>query len=241
MTDLLVIVPTRGRPERFVEFVATWGTTASGTARLLACLDEDDPRAADYPPIPTEIGFYWVSPRNGFAPRLSAEALAAACSDDPPYAIASFGDDHLPRTPGWDRLMLDAAHDLGSGVLYPNDLLQREALPTAPIITSDIVRALGWYSPPGIEHMYVDNWWRALGIGLERLRYLPDIIVEHMHPSAVVAGGPDWVRKAEWDDTYESSSNRDASVADLTAWETYRCGPEIVRDIQRARDAIGAR
>lgn len=234
--ELLVVVPTRGRPARFQEFLDSWTATSTGEARLLACLDVDDPDLEHYPKIPEGIGCYSTGPREGFAPRLSHEALAVAtlAQHSPhPFAIASFGDDHLPRTRGWDRLLLEAARDLGTGVVYPNDLLQREALPTAVVLTSDIVRALGWFSPPCLAHVYVDNFWRALGIRIERLRYLPDVVVEHMHPNAAVPGGLDWERKAPMDQTYLEASENAAVVADLEAWEAYRAGPEFDADVAR--------
>jgi hypothetical protein len=223
MERLLVIVPTRGRPERFEEFLNAWAATTAGTARLLACLDDGDHSAFDYPDIPEEIGEYTIGPRNGFAPRLNAEALACDA-----WAIASFGDDHLPRTVGWDARMLEALADLGSGIVYPNDLLQGEALPTAPAITMDIVRELGWVGGPGLKHMWIDNLLLSIGLRLGRIRYLPDVIVEHMHPVA---------EKAEYDATYNSAIGA-AYVEDETAFRTYYDSAQMAADLERVRDKV---
>ena len=112
MGELLVIVPSRGRPERFAQFVKAWEYTSEGAADLLVCLDDDDPTWRDYQ-LPGWAGLS-IGPRNGFAPRLNAEALDATV-ERPTFAIASFGDDHLPRTQGWDTMLVDAAHELGQG------------------------------------------------------------------------------------------------------------------------------
>lgn len=232
---LLVIVPTRGRPERFAEFVDAWKETHSGEAHLIACLDEDDPTVIHYPPLTHSIGQYSIEDRDGFLPRLNSEAVELA-ETMRPRAIASFNDDHLPRTEGWDSAILQAIEDLGSGVVYPNDLLQRESLPTAPAISTDIVQALGWYAPPMLSHYYCDNFWMALGIGLERYRYLRDVIVEHMHPSAALDDDPD-ARKAPWDQTYEEANANVNQVNDRAAWLEYRKEAMWV-DIARARAVL---
>ena len=73
--------------------------------------------------------------------------------------------------------------------MYGNDLLQGENLPTQVAMTSDIVRALGYMCPPTLTHLFVDNFWLSLGRTADCIRYLPDVVVEHMHPAA---------GKAEW-------------------------------------------
>jgi hypothetical protein len=38
--------------------------------------------------------------------------------------------------------------------------------------------------PPGAVHLYLDDFWLALGRGIDSIHYLPDVIIEHLHPSA---------------------------------------------------------
>lgn len=235
MTDLLVIVPTRGRPERFAEFLKAWEDTTDGTAWLLACVDNDDQSRYRYPILDGSYGCYSVSPPFGFAPRLDTEAVRHSRGVPDPFAIASLNDDHLPRTPGWDGRMVEALRDLGSGIVYGNDLLQYEDLPTAPAITSDIIRALGFMCPPGLRHVYIDNFWRSLGIRLERLRYLPDVVIEHCHWGVLDEHGE---RKAAWDATYEAGSTNEIQVSDLATWSAYRASEQFTADVERVRKAI---
>jgi hypothetical protein len=237
IADLVVVVPTRGRPERFSAFLQAWEDTALGYAHLVACLDTDDPTRMDYPKIPNHVGRYSISVPNGFARRLSEEATLVAKHGDA-FAIASLNDDHLPRTPGWDREMVAALTDLGAGIVYPDDLLQGVEMPTAPAITADIIRAVGYYVPPRFDHYYIDNVWRAWGILLERYRYLPDVVIEHMHYSAPVPGGEEWERKAKRDRTYTEAEQNQNQVADYLAWQAYRVG-SLNDDVQRIREALG--
>ncbi len=97
--------------------------------------------------------------------------------------VSAIGDDCVPRTKGWDAVVVETLRLLGTGLCYGNDLLQGEDLPTVCFMTSDIVRTLGYMSPPALTHMYCDNFWLELGRGLDRIRYLAEVVIEHLHPS----------------------------------------------------------
>lgn len=227
MTDkLLVVMPSRGRPERFATFLEAFrATRVHLDTRVVCCLDLDDPTRNEYPHMFSDVGWYTNDQRMGFAPRLSQVAMLYA---DSATAIASFGDDHVPRTKGWDAHVLEALRRMGGGIVYPNDLFQGHKCPTAPIMSSDLVRALGYYSPPQLQHMYVDDFWLYLGEGLRRIRYLGDVIVEHMHPAA---------SKAEPDATYDSAVEH--VVTDGVEWTRFVSSGELDAVVQRVRDRLG--
>lgn len=208
--DLLVIVPSRGRPENITRLWEAWQATATGAADLLVCLDLDDPVADEYTAAPyAHVLWSWTT-RNGFAPRLTAEAVHYAQHY---YALASWGDDHVPRTKGWDAALLDALRDMGTGFAYGDDGFQGPNIPTACAMTSDIVTTLGWMTPPGLAHLYVDNVWKDMGKAIDRLAYLPDVLIEHLHPAT---------GKVEWDDLTRDANTGDAYTADLAAYERWK-------------------
>lgn len=97
------------------------------------------------------------------------------------YAIGFMGDDHRPRTPGWDSHYLNELHKLGTGFVYGNDLFQYERMPTQVAFTSDIASTLGYMCPPAFRHLCVDVVWKNWGDAIGRITYLPDTIIEHMH------------------------------------------------------------
>jgi hypothetical protein len=126
-------------------------------------------------------------------------------------ALASLGDDHVPRTPGWDRLLLDAIDGMGgTGFAYGDDLGQRENLATSVMVSADIVQALGWFMLPACAHYHVDNAWMDLGRGAGCLAWCPDVVIEHAHPF--------W-GAAPMDATYESEFGRGG--ADQAAYEKW--------------------
>lgn len=225
---LLVVVPTRGRPLRFRELMHEFiATRAVPSTRMLACVDDDDPTVRDYPVIPGDVGSYVVGPRQGFMPRLNFEALAEARVGSGVEAIASFGDDHVPRTIDWDAKLMHALTEMGGGVVYPNDGFQGARCATAPVLSAKLVRALGWYAPPSLAHFWVDDFWMDLGDELGRLRYLGDVLVEHMHPAA---------HKAEHDDTY--GDNAIHVEHDRVEYLRYQAH-DFDGDVARVREALG--
>lgn len=144
---------------------------------MIVIVDDDDPKLDEYQSI-TDINLI-VGPRRRLGPTLNHFG--------PEYAktsrnIGFMGDDHVPRTEGWDVSMTEALDALRVGVVYGNDLYQRESLPTAVAMTSNIVSTLGYMVQPGAIHLFLDNFWLALGRELRRITYLPDVIIEHMHP-----------------------------------------------------------
>jgi hypothetical protein len=182
---IAILTPSRGRPERLTELVESINVTAAGPIHLLVGLDKDDPKLRDYSPWyqtdkPCRVDLIVRSRR-----RLSAwtNQLARIAIHNGHTIIGSLGDDHRPRTPGWDQRITDALADLGSGLAYCADGIQDERLPTAPFWTADIIQALGWFSPEAMVHMYLDNYWLHLANDLGRRAYLADVLIEHMHHS----------------------------------------------------------
>ncbi len=194
---LLVIVPSRGRPESVARVAEAWRDTgAFAAATLVFAIDGDDPRHSDYfgahLPDGAAVQFVTVEQWKPMVHKLNECAVAAAGSGG--WAgIAFMGDDHLPRTPDWAASYLAALDELGTGIVYGDDGLRGEGLPTQWAMTPDIVRVLGVMVPANVEHLYCDNAIKDLGKAAGCLRYLPDVLIEHMHPVA---------RKAAMDDGY---------------------------------------
>lgn len=206
MGDLLVIIPSRGRPGHIADLWAAWEATSAGVAQLVVCVDDDDESRYAYPAGP----HYHVGPRAGFAPRLSSLATEVA-----PHwgAVASWTDKHRPRTPGWDRVLVEQLAELGTGFVYGDDLMHGPGLPTACAVTTDVVQALGYLTPPELPHLYVDNVWADWGQAIHRIRYLGDVVIEHMHPSA---------GKGEWDDLMWEANTPEAFACDEAAYHAYK-------------------
>jgi hypothetical protein len=172
MSKVLLIVPTRGRPDKSVEFYEEFKKNSTITD-LVFGLDDDD---VEYPRIDGVI--YEVNPRAMMNGTLNLIAKKYANQYD---YIAFMGDDHRIRTYGWDEILVNSIKDFKNGIAYGNDLFQREQLPTAVLLSSNIVSKLGFMAPPRQKHLYLDNFWLDLGRALGQIVYHNDVIIEHMH------------------------------------------------------------
>lgn len=175
-------------------------------------------------PAGTTVFFTWSPADSGHVGAINWGA-ARALADLKPFAVAKLDDDHRPRTVGWDTAYLEALRELGTGIVYGNDLLQGERLPTAPAMTANIVQALGFMAPPTLRHLYCDNFWHDLGDAANCLRYLPGAVVEHMHPAA---------GKAQMDDGYRLANSPERYRDDGVAYEAYRAG-QFLMDVAKVQ------
>lgn len=219
MTFLRLVVPTKGRPLNAARLIQAVNDTADGPfEELVFAVDHDEPLISGYraavPPETDGETFSWVkiaevkTEPQRIGPILNhlAADLAADCSH-----VAFMGDDHLPVTHGWDRELVDA---LGGrpGVAYGNDLVQGEKLPTAVVISAGVIQSLGYLVPPGLEHLYFDDFWKMLGASLGNLVYREDVVIQHLHPT---------VGKAEWDEGYQLANSPEQFQKDRAAYTRY--------------------
>jgi hypothetical protein len=162
-------------------------STRATDTRLVFVVDSGRKENKDYRAAVKRVGSLDVTLRmavGGTMVRaLNEIALDLIDDNDAPESIGFMGDDHFPRTKGWDSAYISAIREMGGvGIVYGDDTVQHEFVPTQCAMSSNIIRTLGWMSPPQLKHMYVDTIWRDIGNLAGCLRYLPDVIVEHVHP-----------------------------------------------------------
>lgn len=229
--NLTILVPTRGRPANLARLWQAFRDTCEYETRLVALVDSDDPELRGYQDLYKELRDepmfrMGIGPRLRLGPTLNVAAPKWAARSD---AVGFMGDDHLPRTVGWDCRYLTTLKNLGTGFVYGNDLIQGAALPTQVAMTSDIILATGHMVPDGLVHLYLDDSWLALGNALGRITYLPDVIVEHLHP---IAG------KAEWDSGYAECNSDAVSSADRARFLEWR-ERELPGEAAKLKSLIG--
>jgi hypothetical protein len=184
MNDMLVIVPSRGRPknqERFLEYFFKNSTISD----ICFVLDTDD--ESNYPRFNKVI--YEI-----LEPLMLNEKLNAVsykyCNS---YKFIAFiGDDHLLQTYAWDKILTNPLSEK-IGISYGNDLYKKDELPTCAVLSSNIIKHLGYMAPPELKHSYIDKFWLDLGTEISNINYFENVIWEHIHPDN---------KKTEVDKTY---------------------------------------
>ena len=147
LPTLGVLVPSRGRPDNIGQLIDSFSATRGRrTTELLVIIDDDDDKYNEY----HEQWDYYYG--NGVGALLTTERLRLGGTLNkfgPEMAkrydvIGFMGDDHRPRTDGWDIRVVSACADKHNAVVYGNDLLQGQSLATAAFLDSNIVNALGY-------------------------------------------------------------------------------------------------
>lgn len=198
--SIIILIPSRGRPERLAESIASIRDTAAESVGIVAIVDADDPKLEEYRALGLGESLVELPERIGYVAALN---VVAARLWDEVAILGAFGDDVLFRTPGWDAIVEKTLET--PGIAYGDDLIHGEGHPTAVFMSSVIARSLGWLAMPAVRHQWADDAWKRLGQELDCLRYMALVLVEHMHPA---------VGKAEMDPTYESifGANPEASA-----------------------------
>ena len=204
MNTNLVIIPARGRPDK-AEFAFHELKRFSKISDFMIGLDDDD--ADNYPEIDGVIRE--VNPRLKMNGTLNLLATKYA---DKYETITFMGDDHVVRTDGWDEKLYEPIKNRGFGISYGNDLFQGENLPTMVMMSTNIIKELGFMAPPKLIHLFMDNFWKVFGQVLGCLDYKGDVIIEHMH---YMAG------KSKVDAQYQEVNSSDVSSHDALAFKEY--------------------
>jgi hypothetical protein len=110
--------------------------------------------------------------------------------------------------------------------VYGDDRLQGRNLPTAVFMTARIVEDLGYMAPPDQRHLYLDDGWKQWGERAGCLQYLPEVVIEHMHPGA---------GKAAHDALYAETGSHAQYQADRVAYEAYLNDGRMDADVAKIR------
>ena len=154
-SDLVVLIPTRGRPDNAVALEQAFVDTNTKAVRFYIVDFNDETRSQYSWKLPVESVIMIHNETGGMAYPLNYIARQFIGEFD---NFAFMGDDHRPRTANWDEKFVEELYT-GSDIVYGNDLFQGSALPTAVAMSSQIVKEL-----------------RGMVI-----KYLPDVIIEHCH------------------------------------------------------------
>lgn len=219
----LALCPSRGRPAQAAECLRSFlETRRDPDSRIVFVVDDDDPTALEYPP-----GYTRLQPAGG---GMGAALRAATVPEvlQQATSVGMIGDDNRFRTPGWDRI-IDGWLTERPGIAYGDDGLQHERLPTSWWVSRPIVDVFGMIDP-GFRHLYMDNYWKALGEAAGCLRYFPEVSIEHLHP---LAG------KAPDDATYRRG-NSSANATHDRGWYRTWFHRRRLKDAERLRQVLRA-
>jgi hypothetical protein len=179
-----LILPTRGRStlaERFMESASKCAEKPR-LVEVVVYADEDDPDSHALNSSGLEITTI-------IGKRDSMGAYNSACYEKSRGDIIVLANDDVAvRTSGWDRKLREADSIDQDGVYlaYPNDLFKGRRLCAFPILSRRTCELLiepfpRAYQGAFIDYHLLDIFKRLERYGYQRLRYLEDVVFEHMH------------------------------------------------------------
>ena len=187
--ELLIKIPTRGRPAPFFEALDAYYANLSGTVSyhfVISC-DQDD-LLMNSPEIIEKLRSY---------PHLSvyfgkSKSKVAACNCDidkhPNFDILLLGsDDMIPIVYGYDRVIVDAMRQFCpqyDGMLHFNDGFKQAALITLPIMGRRYYQRFGYVYFPGYVSLFCDTEMTDVALFLNKVTYFDTVLIEHRHPDA---------------------------------------------------------
>lgn len=196
-----IIIPTRSRPHNIKRLYATWFEMLDleVSTDCIIVLDKDDENKYE-----RLEGFrYIIVENNTRGVNYPLNCAARHIYSEYEY-IGFLGDDHIPRTKEWNSIMYNKLKSIGPyGMVYGNDLLQGSKLATAIIMDSLFVKTLGYMAHPDFKHLFIDDFWMYIGNYLKTLKYVDNVIIEHLHYS---------VGKSSVDELYESVNTREINI-----------------------------
>jgi hypothetical protein len=175
-----LLCPTRGRPDRAMQFLDSVLSTQANDNEIIFGLQSDDPKLESYPQEirskavifePSSTVYYW----NQMAKQAKGDLLTL------------IADDVIMRTKGWDTKFEAVSKQYPDGMYLittqdgrnhgdpPKDLPAPH-----PTITRKWFETLGYFTFPGLFHYYADTWNSSIARRLGRQVNLYDVMWEHI-------------------------------------------------------------
>lgn len=175
---ILVICPTRERIKKCKTMLNSFLDKNNGYCDIIFGIDEDDPNLEEYKTLFSDDIPYVIQPQ-----MYTTQIFNKIFELLPHYRMYhQTNDDFVYETSGFDEIILSYSADCKTGIYYGNDLFHGEALGTAPFITGDIVRALGWLQMPRIHYICNDLVYKEIGEALDIYHYINEVVIKHNHP-----------------------------------------------------------
>lgn len=182
MSQISILVPTRGRPDNVRRLVDSAYTTSDLPPQFVFYIDEDDPRRDETLHAAVTVGATIT-----IGPRIVLSEMWNRCAESAVHDVMMHcGDDIVFRTPGWDSMVLGAFNGFPDKIVlvHGDDGYQRGHIATHGFYHRNWVETLGYFVPPYFSSDYNDLWLTEVADAIGRRIYLPHVYTEHMHPSA---------------------------------------------------------
>ena len=185
MQKISLIAPTRKRPHLVRKVLKSISDTVSNPKNIDISfyIDDDDSVTIDeIDKIINEFAKLDIRYKIGKRMKMGEYPNELYPHTDSPLLMA-FSDDLEFKTKNWDVLINNEFDKIPDQILlvYPKDTIQNEKVATLPFVSRKAIDIVGYFTPPYFEVWYGDMWLHEMYKQLGRLKYLPEVVIEHQH------------------------------------------------------------
>lgn len=223
---ITILLPTKKRPNNVIRFVDNVLATANNPQDIEICyyLDDDDSIS--------------ISGINYSAEHINTQAIQGNLKlgsqmYNELYRIASgeifmiAADDIIFRNKNWDSFVVDAFNKQEDKIIhvYGEDGYQHGRIGTHGFLHNNWIEVLGYVLPPKLSFVYADEWITELAKRVDRNVYIPELLIEHLHPA---------VGKAQLDETYQQRAEVSGNIGEY--YKTLE--PDRIKDSEKLKKFI---
>jgi tetratricopeptide (TPR) repeat protein len=229
LDKIAIVLPVRdngtGRSQRLINCLNSWSKVTEGLSDVHIIIDSDDTH---------NFGFL-SEHKNKFSvtvqpPELTLMEKINTVGPElaKTYKYIMFVGDDLVFKTLWESEFIEYLSSVPAGLVYGNtlDLPDHIDWGTHPCITTNMVRALGFYGCPAVAHNFFDNFWSEVAKELGTEKFMSDIIMDH--------------RRTGWtpDTIYHKVTG--LLESDKEKYEEYK-STKFNEDLQKIKDYINVR
>jgi len=199
---LLVKFPTRSRPDKFFSVLDQYYNNLEdleNTTFVISCDSDDNsmncPESIEKLTKYKNLNFYFGNNKN------KIEAINADLQDKNFDIILLASDDMIPKEKGYDTIIRQAFIKFfpdTDGVLWFNDGYQGQNLNTLCILGKKYYERFGYIYNPTYISLWCDTEFTDVSRMLNKVKYIPHIIIKHEHPV--------WLGE-KWDDLQKKNDS----------------------------------
>lgn len=172
----MVLLPSYNRANLLKDFLESYRATEA-TVSGLVLVDKEDPQKEEYLKLDYPKGWLLVLTTGRSMASKIKEVWDQVKDLD---CVMLCNDDHYCITKNWDEKIL--AQITGSNIIGTNDnWVAPKRLCGMTAFSGNVIRALGYIFPPGIEHLFIDNAWEYLAAKAGCANILMEVVIEHRH------------------------------------------------------------
>ena len=235
---IALLVPTRSRPSLQMRLVSSLILTTSDidAVQLIFGIDADDPQHSMSYRIADATNFVQMVEIKNDGKFMGLGHCWNCCwkAVDPEIdVIAMIGDDMIFRTVGWDEKIRaefsgDSLPPDKLKMVYCDDGHRHDALAVNAFLHRRYAEINGYFMREEFRINWVDQWLHQVFNSFGRLKYLPDVLIEHDH----------WIfKKRSIDETGARMMKADENGFSDRMW--YRTAQERLEEIRRIERAVG--